>query len=89
MFVTSGYFSSQKKARQFWLAWWKNMYLGKISYPSPHDFGEFGDILICGASSGPCSRGLLLTRQPLYWAELSRQHELNTQITPTHCKLTK
>jgi hypothetical protein len=25
------------------------------------------------ASSGPCSRGLLLTRQPLYWAELSRR----------------
>jgi hypothetical protein len=25
------------------------------------------------ASSGLCSRGLLLTRQPLHWAELSRR----------------
>ena len=36
------------------------------------DFGEglcSGNI---GASSGLCSRGLLLTRQPLHWAELSR-----------------
>ena len=29
-------------------------------------------IFFLRASSGPCSRGLLLTRQPLYWAELSR-----------------
>jgi 16S rRNA (guanine1207-N2)-methyltransferase len=28
------------------------------------------------ASSGPCSRGLLLTRQPLYWAELSRHPKM-------------
>ena len=36
-----------------------------------------------GASSGPCSRGLLLTRQPLYWAELSRHPPKSPEYTIT------
>ena len=38
-------------------------------------------------SSGPCSRGLLLTRQPLYWAELSRHPNTpRTQFYIKHIK---
>ena len=46
-------------------------------------------IKFSGASGGPCSRGLLLTRQPLYWAELSRHPSKDAQITPTHKKQPK
>ncbi len=40
-----------------------------------------------GASSGPCSRGLLLTRQPLYWAELSRHSAKLPSFTPFTLKI--
>ena len=46
----------------------------KQNQPKTSDFGEGLCSGKIGASSGLRSRGLLLTRQPLYWAEPSRHH---------------